>query len=67
MATGLVLDLCNHQTDRLIFLVQNTAEVSQVPTMIPIILVNVLSETRAHRVLGREQAINRLEMDLGVH
>lgn len=67
MTTGVVLGLCNHQTSRLISLVENIAEVSQVPTMLPLILVNVLSETRAHRVLGRKQAINRLEVDLGVH
>lgn len=67
MTTGVVLGLCNHQTSRLISLVQSIAEVSQVPTMLPLILVNVLSETRAHRVLGRKQAINRLEVDLGVH
>lgn len=29
--------------------------------------VNVLNETRAHRVMGRKQAISYLEVDLGVH
>ncbi|KAM0706159.1 hypothetical protein Q7P35_006708 [Cladosporium inversicolor] len=67
MTTGVVLGLCNHQTSRLISLVENIAEVSQVPTMLPLILVNVLSETRAHRVLGRKQAINRLEESRGRH
>lgn len=67
MTTGVVLGLCNHQTHRLISLVQSISEISHVPMMLPLILVNVLSETRAHRVLGRKQAVNRLEVDLGVH
>lgn len=68
MTTGVVLGLCNHQTHRLISFVQSIAEVSHVSMMLPLMLVNVLSETRAHRVLGRKQAaINRLEVDLGVH
>lgn len=66
-ATGVVLGLCNHQASRLTSLIESTSDLSQVPMMLPLMLVNVLSETRAHRVLGRKQAINRLEVDLGVH
>jgi hypothetical protein len=67
LTTGVVLGLCNHQASRLISLVQSIPEVSQVPMMLPLLLINILSETRAHRVLGRKQAIVRLEVDLGVH
>jgi len=67
LTAGVVLGLCNHQASRLISLVQSIAEVSHIPMMLPLILINTLNETRAHRVLGRKQAINRLEVDLGVH
>lgn len=67
LTRGVVLGLCSHQASRLISLVQSTPEVSQVQMMLPLLLVNILSETRAHRVLGRKQAIVRLELDLGVH
>jgi hypothetical protein len=67
MTTGIVLGLCNYQATRLISLVRSVAEVSQITMLLPTLLINILSETRAHRVLGRKQAINRTEVDLGVH
>ena len=67
LTTGVVLGLCSHQASRLISLVQSIPEVSQIPMMLPLLFVHILSETRAHRVLGRKQAIVRLEVDLGVH
>lgn len=67
LTTGVVLGLCSHQASRLTSLVQSIPEVSQVPMMLPLLFINILSETRAHRVLGRKQAIVRLEVDLGVH
>jgi hypothetical protein len=67
LTTGVLLGRCNHQASRLISLVQSIVEVSHIPMMLPLILINILNETRAHRVLGRKQAINRLEVDLGVH
>lgn len=67
LTTGVVLGLRSHQASRLISLVQSTPEVSQVPMMLPLLFINILGETRAHRVLGRKQAIVRLEVDIGVH
>lgn len=67
LTSGVVLGLCNHQASRLTSLVQSIAEVSRIPMMLSLILINVLNETRAHRVMGRKQAISHLEVDLGVH
>jgi hypothetical protein len=67
LTTGVVSGLCNHQASRLTSLVQSIAEVSRVPMMLPLIFINILNETRAHRVMGRKQAISHLEVDLGVH
>lgn len=67
LTTGVVLGLCSHQASRLISLAQSIPEVSQVPMMLALLFIHILSETRAHRVLGRKQAIVRLEVDLGVH
>lgn len=67
LTTGVVLGFCSHQAAGLTSLVQSIPEVSQVPMMLPLLFINILSETRAHRTLGRKQAIVRLEVDLGVH
>ncbi|GAB7333756.1 hypothetical protein MBLNU13_g05283t2 [Cladosporium sp. NU13] len=67
LTTGVVLGFCSHQAARLTSLVQSIPDVSQVPMMLPLLFINILSETRAHRILGRKQAIVRLEVDLGVH
>jgi hypothetical protein len=67
LTTGVVLGLCNHQASRLTSFVQSIVEVSHIPMMLPLIFINVLNETRAHRVMGRKQAISHLEIDLGVH
>lgn len=67
ITSGIVLGLCNHQAANLIAILRNVPNAIHIPMLLPTIFLNVLGETRAHRVLGRKQAINRTEVQLGVH
>lgn len=67
VTTGVVLGLCDHQAAKLNATLRNVPDVVQIPMLLPAIILNVLGETRAHRVLGRKQAINGTEVQLGVH
>jgi hypothetical protein len=67
LTTGVVLGLCRHQADNLAASLRSLPDMVQVAMLLPTLLINVFSETRAHRVLGRKQAINRTEVELGVH
>lgn len=67
IASCVILGLCNHQAANLIATLRNVPDVIHIPMLLPTIFLNVLGETRAHRVLGRKQAINGTEVQLGVH
>jgi len=67
ITTGVVLGLCNHQAVELTTSICKIAEAARVPMLLPALLLNVLSKTRAHRVLGRKQAIHDTEVELGIH
>lgn len=67
ITTGIVLGLCGHQAISLITSIRKISQAAHVPMLLPTLLLNVLGETRAHRVLGRKRAINGIEVALGIH
>lgn len=66
-SSAVVLGLCEHQASKLADHLRNTVQVLVSPMLLPIFWLNILGETRAHRVIGRKDALNRTEVDLGIH
>lgn len=64
---AVVLGLCQHQAKRLIDYMRSSPLVLISPMLFPVMWLTILSETRARRVLGRKDALNRTEVELGIH
>ena len=65
--SAIVLGFCDHQATKLIELLRRTTTALTSPMLLPVLWLNVLGETRAHRVIGRMIALNRTEVELGLH
>jgi len=64
---GLAMGLCPHQASRLTEALRVASAQTMLPILLPLAWLNVLGETRARRVWGRKRAIDRLEMEMGIH
>lgn len=63
----ILLGLCEHQVARMIELLQATDCILDNPTLVLVVWLNMMGTTRAHRVMGRKNAILDTETELGTH
>lgn len=66
-SSAVVLGLCAHQASILEDHLRQTVQVLDSLMLLPILWLKIIGETRAHRVIGRKDALNRTEVDLGIH
>lgn len=65
--SALVMGMCEHQVTHMIKLIESTHDLLDCPTILVNLWLNIMGSTRAHRVMGRKDAILRTETELGTH
>ncbi|OQO03995.1 hypothetical protein B0A48_10638 [Cryoendolithus antarcticus] len=65
--SAIVLGFCEHQASKLIEQIRCAPDVLDAAMLLPTIWIQMLGQTRAHRIMGRKLTIGRTEVDIGYH